>query len=164
MEVIMRSKRPSGITPQPQPEQKYRTQTGDTLRLIASKFQLNPEALRSANNLKQGIDDKLRAGRELVIPARQIIDTLIKPKRKGVAGVKADIVKAAQRTNPFEADDVIKGDIGDEPWSEWDPYDPDTNWSEGAPSWKEGKPSGGDEVINPADLNIKNIKRKLTKE
>lgn len=63
-----------GVSGQPHllPEgPSYVTSAGDTLRVIASKFNFDPEALRTANSLNQSIDEELEVGRELRFPEKQ---------------------------------------------------------------------------------------------
>lgn len=63
-----------GVSGQPHllPEgPNFVTSAGDTLRVIAAKFNFDPEALRTANGLKQSVDEELEVGKELRFPEKQ---------------------------------------------------------------------------------------------
>jgi LysM repeat protein len=144
----MRIEGPS-IPPTPSgDQQKYLTQDGDTLRQIATKFTVDPEALKNLNNIKASLDDKLQAGREVLIPAGD---------PKGQQGGDSSIAGVVERVgdknfNPFVDPSVIGAS-----WSDTSPPGPDPycnpTWWEVEPPWMQAA-SFGDDVINPDPTKV----------
>ena len=140
----MKIERPAGQPPKQPEEQKYITQKGDTLRLVAQRFDVNALTLQTTNKLQIAIDDKLDAGRELLIPLKE---TLTPPP-----DVTKDLLEVVKdRFNPFESPVESPGveatwgeskpswtEVDPAPWGEVKPP-----WSEAAPQWIEGSPQIG---------------------
>src|SRR5262249_7440194 len=63
----MRIQGPSGPVEQPSGQQQYMTQAGDTVRSIATQFEVDPEALKKLNSFTPSHDDKLQAGMQLLV-------------------------------------------------------------------------------------------------
>jgi LysM repeat protein len=144
----MRISGPSGPTGQSPEANTYQTQEGDTLRSISSKLNVDADSLQTANNLKVGLDENLQAGVSLQIPLPD----------KGDPGPQASPAKndvlesVGERFNPFDK-------IADGEWSETQPPDPgdpysEPKWTEIGPAWHEKVSFPGEEVINPAELNV----------
>jgi len=135
----MRIEGPSGLPPSEPQEQKYVSRQGDTLRSIAGKFQIQPEALAKENNLQ--IDDEVGVGKELRIPVRT--------EQANIAGGGiADLGDRMDRdsagyVSPFEERAGLVLEDPDPKWSEY------VRWSE------KGMPGDLEDVIQPPDVNIK---------
>ena len=133
----MRIQGPSGPVEHSSGQQQYMTQEGDTLRSIATQFQVDPEALKNLNNLKNSHDDKLQAGVQLLVPEQTRQGG--GQEHSGLASVADKI--SAEGKNPF----IDPGSVGAN-WGDGDPYDP--VWWEVEPPWMEAA-TFGDDQINP---------------
>jgi LysM repeat protein len=116
-----------GISGQPHllPEgPSYVTTVGDTLRVIATKFNFDPEALRAANNLKQSIDEELEVGRELRFPEERA-EPIPLPFSFGIAEAKdvyeppeeraKSIEEAVELKPEMPSDSIPKEELSAEP-------------------------------------------------
>jgi len=137
----MRIEGPGG-TPQLPPEQQdtYKTQAGDTLRSISSQFNVDPESVKSHNNLTFGLDESLAAGLDVQIPSKQ---PQVQPSQGG--GLSDLVEKVPDASNPFVDPGTVGANWGDSSPGP-DPYDNPT-WWEVEPPWMQQV--SDDSRINP---------------